>query len=130
MLMHPDAPGRDAAETVEIAGVAPWEWARDSPRPTTRSRTTLDVPAGVSTLASAVPGQAVEVRTILDGAGESVATLRPRDLLTCRARTADWLVFEQNGRTEVAVHRCDAGRVCIERETPYVVDAAHGAASR
>ncbi|MBR9990656.1 MAG: ferrous iron transport protein A [Gemmatimonadetes bacterium] len=73
------------------------------------------VPAQLATLATVEPGQAAEVRSILVGAGDSAALLRPGDTVLCRGRTSDWLVVELPGRGEVAVHRADARHVQIER---------------
>jgi hypothetical protein len=73
-----------------------------------------NVPGAVRTLATAAPDQVVEVRTILYGVGESAALLRTGDVLTCRARTKDWVILERHGHGELALHRYDAALIQVE----------------
>ena len=73
-------------------------------------------PAELTTLASVLPDQTAEVRSILAGAGESAALLYPGDVVVCRGRTADWVIVERAGQGEIAIHRHDARRVQIERD--------------
>lgn len=75
----------------------------------------ITVPSHLFTLAHARPGQTVVVRDILRGAGETVALLRPGDVIRCRTRTRDWVIVQQRNRDELAVHRCDAALVQAER---------------
>jgi hypothetical protein len=77
--------------------------------------TDSDIPGQVTTLAAVEPGQTAEVRSILQGAGDTAALLRPGDRVLCRGRTSDWLVVELPRHGEVAVHRADARLVQIER---------------
>jgi hypothetical protein len=73
------------------------------------------IPAGLHTLESARPGERLEVRSILFGAGASAAMLRPGDVIYCRGRTAQWLVVELPGVGELAVHHHDARHIRTER---------------
>jgi hypothetical protein len=83
-------------------------------RPRAQPRPHRTVPSDLATLADVHPGQVVEVRSILSGAGQTAALLRTGDVLICRGRTVEWLVVEQPGHGELAVHRHDAGLVQIE----------------
>jgi hypothetical protein len=73
------------------------------------------LPSDVTTLDHARRGQVLEVRCVLDGAGESAAMLRPGDRVVCRGRTSQWVVVELVGRGEYAIHRHDARCIRIER---------------
>jgi hypothetical protein len=73
------------------------------------------LPSELATLENARRGQVMEVRAVIDGAGESAAMLRPGDRVICRGRTSQWIVVELPGRGEYAVHRHDARFVRIDR---------------
>jgi hypothetical protein len=106
---------------LRIAGAAgrllppPPSAGREWPAPNVAERIAVTVPSHLFTLAHARPGQTVVVRDILRGAGETVALLRPGDVIRCRTRTRDWVIVQQRGREEIAVHRCDAALVQAER---------------
>lgn len=95
----------------------------DFGRPLPR-RTRSNLPGALATLASVHRGNTCIVRSVLNGAGESAALLRPGDVLICRSRTTDWIIAELAGRGELAIHRADARHVRIERSA--AVRNAHG----
>lgn len=73
------------------------------------------VPADVATLAWAAPGQALEIRRVLDDPRQLDARLRPGGIVHCHDITAAGPVFSTRGTDEFRVPWSRAAHVQVER---------------